>query len=179
MSLQNLRDWYEDLELRQKIEENQSIIVIALIAVIVCCLGLVTCQMFGGGASYSSEVKLVYFDTENQSVRLVDHEYPAIPTSPLEGTTDVFLATVFACEECPQGKIKDGMTLEDLKANGMFVGWLEKVDPQMDEESAMYGEGYFYRSIDSDRWYKATDKGYQTINNRVYEKCQNARPCLP
>jgi len=183
MSLQNLRDWYDDLELRQKLEENQSLVIIGLIAVILFCLGLVMCQLIGGGSgSSSSEVKLVYFDTTNQSIRLVDHEYSknsAQPKSPLEGTTDVFLASVFGCEDCPKGKIKDGMTLEDLKANGMFVGWLEKVDPAMDEEMALLGEGSMRRLVESDRWYKPTDKGYEVINEKVYEKCKTARICLP
>jgi len=180
MGLQELRDWYEDLELRNKLEENQSLVIVGLIVVIVFCLSLVMCQLFGGGpSSVSSEVKLVYYDLGDQSIKLVDHKYPAMPQSPLEGTTDVFLATVFACEECPKGKIKDGMTREELKAEGMFIGWLEKIDPNLSEEMAMFGEGYLYRGLESDRWYKATDQGYEAINARVYEKCSDARICLP
>ncbi len=180
MSLQDLRDWYDDLELRQKLEENQSMVIVGLLVLIVFCLGLVMCQLFGGGpGSYSNEVELVYFDTADQSIRIVEHTYPALPQSPLEGTTDVFLASVFGCEECPKGQIKDGMTLEDLKANGMFIGWLEQIDPDINDEMAMFGEGYMYRSVDDDRWYKPTDKGYEELNKRVYDKCATARICLP
>lgn len=180
MSLQRLRDWYEDLELRDKLEENQSIVIVGLLAVILLSLGLVMCQMFGGGtASYSNKVKLVYFDTANQSIRVVDHEYPEMHKSPLEGTTDVFFAAVFACEDCPEGVIKDGMTLADLKANGLFIGWLEKIDPNPDQAIAMFGEGMMFRTIEKDRWYRATDKGYDMIQTRVYEKCSTARRCTP
>ncbi|MFK7789546.1 MAG: hypothetical protein AB8C95_08675 [Phycisphaeraceae bacterium] len=179
MNLQDLRDWYDDLELRNKLEENQSIVVVGLIGLIIFSLVLVTCQMVGGGGSVSSEVKLVYFDVSNQSIRLVDHEYPAIAQSPLDGTTDVYLATIFSCEECEKGAIKEGMSLEDLKAKGMFVGWLEKIDPEMSEEMAMFGEGRLYRTVENDRWYKPTERGYEVINTRVYEKCARARPCMP
>lgn len=180
MGLQELRDWYEDLELKSKLEENQSIVVLGLIVVIVFCLCLVMCQVFGGGpGAVSTDVKLVYFDLTNKEIKVVAHEYPAMPKSPLEGTTDVFLASVFACDECPKGKIKDGMTMDELEAEGMFIGWLEKIDPEISEEMAMFGEGYLYRAVDSERWYKATDKGYETINMRVYEKCKTARICLP
>jgi hypothetical protein len=180
MGLQEIRDWYEDLELRDKLEENQSIVVLGLVVLIVFCLSLVMCQVFGGGASSAtSDVKLVYYDLGNQTIRVVDHTYPDLPLSPLEGTTDVFLASVFACEECPEGKVKDGMTMEELKAEGMFIGWLEKFDPELSEEQMMFGEGNMYRTVEKDRWYKTTDRGYEVITNRVYEKCSNARLCRP
>ena len=180
MGLQEIRDWYEDLELRRKLEENQSIVIIGLIVVIAFCLLLVMCQLFGGGpGSVSNKVKLVYYDLGNQQIKLVDHEYPAMPQSPLEGTEDVFLASVFKCTECPKGAIKDGMTADELEAEGMFIGWLEKIDPDVSEEMAMFGEGYLYRTVENDRWYKATDKGYEKINTRVYDTCKDARICLP
>jgi len=179
MGLQAIRDWYEDLELRSKLEENQSVVVIALIVLIVFCLGLVMCQVFGGRSSVSSDVELVYYDLGNQTIKLVDHTYPAIPKSPLEGTENVFLASVFKCGECPKGTIKDGMTMQDLKSEGMFIGWLEKIDPNASEEMAMFGEGNLYRSVESDRWYRAMDQGYEAITQRVYARCSDARICLP
>lgn len=180
MSLEDIRYWFEDLELRKKLEENQSFVLIGLIFIIVFSLSLVVCQLTGGGSgSYSQEVKLVYFDLTNQTIRVVDHEYPAIPASPLEGTDDVFLASVYACEECPKGKIKDGMTMADLKAEGMFVAWLERYDPDVTEEMAMYGEGYLYRTLENDKWYKATDPGYDQIVRGLYERCPGARVCQP
>lgn len=180
MGLQEIRYWYEDLELRKKLEENQSIVLIGLIAIIVFSLGLVVCQLTGGGGgSYSGEVKLVYFDVGNQAIRIVDHEYPGIPASPLEGTEDVFMATVFACEDCPKGSIKDGMTLDDLKAEGMFIGWLERHDPSMTEEMAMFGEGYQYRSIEDDKWYGQDEQAFQEIASAPYNRCQTAQVCMP
>lgn len=180
MSFENFRYWLEDIELRKKLEENQLIVVVALILLILTSLTLVMCQFTGGGASGStSKVELIYFDLGSQSIRLVEHRYPAQPKSPLEGTEDVFLATVFKCEECPDGSVKDGMSLADLKAEGMFIGWLEKIDENVSDEMVMFGEGYAYRTIETDRWYKPTDRGYEALNRRVYEKCENARICRP
>lgn len=180
MSLEDIRYWYEDLELRKKLEENQSFVLIGLICIIVFSLSLVVCQLTGGGAgSYSSEVKLVYFDLDSQTVRVVKHEYPAIPASPLEGTEDVFLASVYACEECPEGALKDGMSLADLEAEGMFIAWLERHDPDASEEMMMFGEGYQYRTVENDQWYKVTDKGYEQITRGVYDRCPQARICQP
>lgn len=183
MGLQEVRDWYDDLELRKKIEENQSIVSIGLIVLIIFSLGLTMCQIFGGGSGPGSqEVQLVYFDTTNQTIRIVEHEYSAQsaqPASPLEGTDDVFMASVFACEECPKGQIKDGMSLGDLKANGMFVGWLEKFDPEVSEEARAFGEGAQYRSLERDRWYKVNEKGYEAIRKRVFQRCPTALICLP
>lgn len=180
MGLQEIKYWFEDLQLREKLEENQSILLLGAIGLIVVSLGMVVCQLVGGGSgSYSNEVQLVYFDMESQSIRLVDHEYPAMPKSPLEGTDNVFMASVYACEDCPKGKLKDGMSKEDLKANGMFIAWLERIDPDLSEEMAMFGEGYEYRSLDNDKWYKATDRGYEQIVNGLYKRCPTARICLP
>eukprot|EP00752_Nemacystus_decipiens_P015030 g13386.t1 len=143
-------------------------------------LGLVFCQLTGGGGSFSQDVKLTYFDVDSQTIRLVDHSYPDIPASPLEGTDNVFLAIVFSCEECEKGKIKDGMSPEDLKDNGMFIGWLERApDGPDDEATARYGEGYLYRSLDNDRWFRDIDTGGQKIMQMPYDRCQNARVCTP
>lgn len=180
MGLQEVRYWLEDLELRKKLEENQSIVIVGLLVVIIFCLGLVVCQVTGGGPSTTaSEVTLVYFDLDSQTIKLVEHQYPALPASPLEGTDNVFIASVFACEECPEGAIKDGMNLEDLKAEGMFIGMLERIDPNITEEMAMFGEGYSYRSIEDDRWYKPTENGYQQLNNKIFTRCPKARICRP
>ena len=180
MGLEDIRYWFEDLELRQKLEENQSIVLVGLILVIVFSLGAVLCQLTGGGGgSYTAEVELVYFDLGAQTVRLIEHEYPAIPASPLKGTDNVFLATVFSCEECEKGKIKDGMTVEDLKANGMFIGWLERIPEDVDDELMLYGEGYEYRTVDNDRWYKLEEAGSQKIMQAPYEKCPTVQVCLP
>ncbi|MEO0474437.1 MAG: hypothetical protein AAF085_00510 [Planctomycetota bacterium] len=180
MGMQELRYWLEDLELRKKLEENQSVVVIGLVVVILFCLGVVACQLMGGGpGAGSSDVRLVYFDMDSQTVRIIDHTYPDLPTSPLEGTESVYIASVFSCEDCPKGKIKDGMTLEELKAEGMFVAWLEKRDPEVSEEMAMFGEGYSYRSLENDRWYKNTERGYEAIHAKLVERCSQARICLP
>ncbi|MGB0766636.1 MAG: hypothetical protein ACPGYV_02880 [Phycisphaeraceae bacterium] len=180
MDLQDIRYWFEDLDLRNKSEEYKPFIILGLCLVIVFCLSLVLCQLTGGGSgSFSNEVRLVYYDTTNQIIKLVDHEYPAIPQSPLEGTTDIFLASVYGCEDCPQGTIKDGMTRAELKDKGMFIGWLERIDPTANDEMMLYEQGYEYRLVEGATWYNATDPGYQKIIEDLYNRCPNARPCLP
>jgi hypothetical protein len=180
MGLQEIRYWFEDLELRKKLEENQSITIVALLVVILFCLSLVVCQLIGGGPGTSTTaVQLVYYDLDSKTIKIVAHEYPAQPTSPLEGTENVFMASVFACEECPEGQIKDGMSLEDLKAEGMFIAWLERIDPNMTEEMAMFGEGNSYRTLESDRWYKTSEKGYERINQKLNDRCARPYICRP
>lgn len=180
MRLQDIRYWFEDLELRRKLESNQPILLVSLIILIIFSLCLVVCQLAGGGQTSSSrEVKLVYYDLGRQAIRIVEHQYPGIPASPLAGTDDVYQATVFACEECPKGTIKDGMTLDDLQAEGMFIGWIERHDPEMTDEMAMLGKGYQYRTLETDRWYGQSDPGFQVISEKPYQRCQSARICIP
>ena len=181
MDLQDVRYWLEDLELRKKLEQNQSVVVAALALVIFISMCLVVCHLVGGpgGGSHSNDVRLVYFDTETNTIRVVDHEYPAIPASPLKGTDNVFLASVYSCEDCPEGAIKDGMTLDEIEEEGMFIAWLERIDPKANEDMALFGEGYEYRLPEGDKWYKSADPGYQKIIRDLYERCPTARVCLP
>lgn len=180
MNLQGLRDWYQDLELRDKIEENQSLVIVGLVALIVFCLALSMCQVMGGGGSAARiDVQLAYVDLDSQSIRVVDHTYPEIPASPLEGTDNVFLATVFSCEECPSGAMKDGMSLQDLSNSGLFIGWLIKRDPSASRDDVARGEGDLYRSVAEDRWYTAGDQGFTALTEAVYRRCSTARECLP
>lgn len=180
MSLEDIRYWFEDLELRKKLEENQSIAMSVLILIIVISLGMVVCHLVGGGSgSYSSTVELVYFDLESETIRVIKHEYPEMPTSPLKGTDNVFLASVYSCEECPKGLLKDGMTLDDLKQNGMFVAWLERIAPEITDEMALSGEAYAYRTLEQDKWFTGIEQGYDSVHRQVQERCPGAQICLP
>ncbi|MEM6506464.1 MAG: hypothetical protein AAF711_13565 [Planctomycetota bacterium] len=180
MSLEDIKYWFEDLELRKKLEENQSIVLIALILVIVASLSMVFCHLVGGGpGSYSSTVELVYFDLDSETVRIVEHEYPDMPTSPLEGTDSVYLASVYSCQECPKGQIKDGMTLGDLKANGMFVAWIERIEPDIAHEQALSGEAYAYRTLDDETWHSGIEQGYDKVYQKMNRRCEGAWICLP
>ena len=180
MGVQEFRDWLSDLELREKLQENQSVLAVVLILVIVLCLSLVMCQLFGGGSgSYSNEVKLVYFDTANKTVRVIDHEYPDMPASPLAGTDNTFLASVYACDDCPKGKIKDGMTLAELEAEGMFVAWLERIDPNATPEMAMFGSDRTYRRVTDQRWYRSDEQGYAQMNKELQARCARSVYCIP
>ncbi|MEM9344996.1 MAG: hypothetical protein AAGB26_00120 [Planctomycetota bacterium] len=180
MSLEDIKYWFEDLELRKKLEENQSVVLIALILVIVVSLSMVFCHLVGGGArSYSGTVDLVYFDLESETVRIVKHEYPDTPASPLKGTDNVYLASVYSCKECPKGQIKDGMTLDDLKANGMFVAWIERIEPNITDELALSGQAYAYRTLEDETWYAGIEQGYDKVYQKMNRRCEGAWICLP
>jgi len=181
MDLQDVRYWLEDLELRKKMEEYRAFVIVGLCVIILISLSLMLCHVVGGpsASSYTNTVELVYFDTETKTIKLVKHEYPAIPASPLAGKENVFLASVYACEDCPKGAIKDGMTLEQIKAEGMFIAWLERIDPNATDEMALFGEGYSYRLPEEDKWYSSADPGYQKIIRDLYERCPKVRVCLP
>ena len=175
MGLKDIRYRLEDLELGKKIEGHRPFVAAGLLLVIVLCLSMVFCHLNGGGGKAPREVELLYFDLSSKTIRLVEHHYPAMPTSPLPGTTDVFLARVYACEDSPEVVIKEGMTIEDLETNGLFIAYLEREDPEPKEES----DGLIYRAMDNDQWYEPTDKGFEQLIAAIYERCPKAKRFNP
>ena len=179
MDLKDIQYKIEDLELRKKIEGHRPFIFLGLLFVIVLCLGLAVCQLTGGRSNASRKAELVYFDLSSQTIRIVEHQYPATPASPLPGTTDVFLARVYACEDCPEGVIKDGMTTADLESNGLFIGYLERYAPEPEEKPLMYAGGASYRALDNDQWHELASQGYDQLIADVYKRCPKAKMCHP
>lgn len=179
MGLQDIRYWLEDRKGRKKTEGYQPYVVVGLLLVIVLCLSMVVCHFTGGPGNASDKVELLYFDLSSQTIRIVEHQYATAPDSPLPGTTDVFLARVFGCKDCPEGVIKEGMTIEDLQSNGLFIGYLERYAPEPEEKPLMYSGGASYRALDNDQWYELASQGYDQLIANVYKRCPKAKMCHP
>lgn len=180
--LEDARDWVKDLELREKLNDNPIYVASGLGIVVFFCLMLVVCHFTGGGPR-SVEVKLVYYDVSNKTIRIVKHDSIDPIASPLEGTDNVFRAHVFACKECPKGALKDGMTLAELKEQGMFIGYLERYDPQSegqsDPDALAGGAGLSYRTLDSEEWVDENSTKIRAVLGAPANKCLEARPCRP
>lgn len=180
MGFQELRYKMQDFDLRGKLNDNPMVMVTGLTLLIITCFSLIICH-FSGGGSVSNKAKLIYFDTKKQQIRVVEHEYPELPASPLEGEEGVYLAAVFSCVDQEPGAVKEGMTLEDLQANDMFIGWLEQSDGDAMDADIAFEETYLYkyRMLDGDKWYSIDEPGFRAIQTWPYEKCADAVRCRP
>lgn len=178
--LEDLRDWFKDLDIREKLNENPIVMVAGVGVVLLLCLSVIFCQLVDTGSS-SVKVKYVYFDDASKSIRVVEFKLPEeLPTSPLEGTDNVYMATVFSCEDCPKGSVKDGMTLAELEAAGMYIGWLSRIDPGKESQGAMLGEdGYDYRRLDEEVWHKEFTPEVDKIRKEATSKCEKSMVCWP
>ena len=109
------------MSFREYMNNNPAVMTGAAVAVLVICLGIVACQLTGGGPAGSGS-QVIYFDVASGEIKLVE----AVDSveSPVAGTEN-YRAAVATCEdEC--GEIEEGMDLEQLKANGMFVAFVER-----------------------------------------------------
>jgi len=186
MKLPDIKYWlYErgiDLDnfsLRETLNDNPVIVYIAAGILTVVCLMLVVCQMVGGSTSALGSYEVIYYDTSKQQVRIVEHDADeGMHPSPLEGTTDVFEAAVFYCGEQPEGLDIDGMTRQELEQNGLFIGWLQKTDPEATDDTMMMEGGYLYRRVDGTQWWAAGAPRVDQILRAPYERCKDAQPFL-
>lgn len=176
MHIDDIRDFCQDL--REKLAKNQLLTAGLLLLILIASLGLITYHFTSSGIR-PAEVKLVYFDLKSQTIQIVNHTYPDMPASPLEGTDDVFIASVYACDPKPDGTIKDGMTLEDLKANGMFIAKLEKIDPDVTGEAAIFGKGTSYRTLTDEAWHETDSPGHKAIQRMLKSRCPKPHRCYP
>ncbi|XAL99655.1 hypothetical protein OT109_19005 [Phycisphaeraceae bacterium D3-23] len=107
---------------REFFNNNPAIVTGGAVLVLVLCLAAIACSLFGGiGPSGSNSVQLIYYDMSSDTIKLIPSSER--PGSPLADNDQVFRCFVLACGEC--GKIKDGMTNEELQAEGMFVSHLQ------------------------------------------------------
>lgn len=166
---------------RQQMNDNPIYMYIAAGGLFFVCIMLVVCQFTGGGSGSSRTPLLIYFDTTNETIKLVkfDPSGGNLPNSPLDGAPETYAATIFVCGECPKGAIKDGMTLEELKAAGLFIGWLEKVDRSSASIDTFNEYNYSYRALDGTKWVKGDTEAALKIINAPYETCEDVRPCSP
>jgi len=94
-------------------------------------------------------------------------------TSPL-ANTQTYRAQLFACEECKE--VKEGDTLDTLKTNGMFVGYLMRDDPNATAD-AMMGEALQFRAVDGTAWVGAdTQQGADLVDKILKTNCPGGTP---
>lgn len=160
--------------LRDTMNNNPAAMTGGIAVVLVLSLVLVVCRFMGGGSS-SSATTIIYYDITNKQFKVVEHDYAKMtyPSSPFEGTSDVFIATIWACGECPEGGVTDGMSLADLEAKGMFVGWIEKVVDGSAQGGDDREQVTVYASMAGKTWYRDFSPGVQKLFSAASIKCDN------
>ena len=164
-------------ELRDKLEDNKPVVMGAAgVLILLCIVYLIISMLAGGGNSPGTKATLIYFDVAGQKIQLVafDADSDELPTSPLAGSGEVFLASIWYCGDSASAELTDGMTLSDLEAAGMFVGWLEKEDP-----NGLVNEfgtrPMLYRTLSQPQWVKADTPRSLDIIEGPYDKCADAK----
>ena len=161
------------MSLREKMNNNPAVATGASVVVLLICLLVIYCTFAGGGAN---RVDIVYFDVESKTVKLFEYKTgDAPPTSPLAGS-ETYRAQLFTCSECKE--VTDGMTIDQLKAQDMFVGYLMRDSPNAAEDP--FGETMEVRTVDGTKWIGAdTEAGTKLVNQAMAAGCPsgNARQC--
>lgn len=163
------------MSLRETLNNNPAAVTGGAVVVLLLCLFMVYCQLTGGGTSdYTAQ--LIYYDVANKQIKLVEWKEGPQPNSPLDGSPDVYEATLFSCGECPEGPdgITDGMTLEDVKAKGMYPGWITKRDPNTEAEAFM-NPTMMCQPFGSNRWYQAASSAWQAKEDQIRRGCNGGK----
>ena len=150
--------------------------VLLLLALLWLGKGLV----FGGGSDGGTQ-QIIYYDVANKQIKLVDYDSKTYPNSPLDGSPETYEAALLACGECPEDKIVDGMSLEDIKAAGMYVGWISRRDPGSDPEPD-FNPSMQFRSLQSPKWVSASSEAGFKLQDQLQRKCpgkEHANQCYP
>lgn len=178
MDFQDIKYAIQDFRPREWMNENQLYVAVGVGAIFLICISLVVCQ-FTGGRPAGTELRLIYFNDTDKTIQIVEfNTSEGFPGSPLEGTTDVYEAALYACDECPEGVLRDGMTVAELEEAGLFIGWLQKREQTTEgEQAGMDGYAYTFRHPEGEKWYTQNDPSTARLQAWPYEKCAGARPC--
>ncbi|MFI4860724.1 MAG: hypothetical protein ACIAXF_08605 [Phycisphaerales bacterium JB063] len=168
---------------REFFNNNPAIVTGASVLVLVLCLAAIACSLFGGlPSSGSGSVQLIYYDMSNNTIKLVPSSDR--PGSPLAENEQAFRCFVMTCGEC--GKIEEGMTADDIIANGMFISHLQTF-PTADR---MMGPGgmeddtqVLMLSDENPQWYSMSSQDGMDIMRAVSTwQCEDgstAKQCQP
>ncbi len=166
--------------LRETMNNNPAAVTGGAVVVLLLCLLLVYCQ-FGGGNPRGGNFQIIYYDVANKQIKLVAHDGDVWPNSPLDGSADTYEAVLLACGECPEDQIVDGMSLEDIKAAGMFLGWLQKRDPGTPPDPT-FNPSMQYRTLKSNKWVSASSDAGFKLQEQIHRQCpggEYANQCHP
>jgi hypothetical protein len=145
---------------REFFNNNPAVVTGGAVLVLVICLTLISCQLFGLGGGGASDQKVVYYDLSTDKLMLLNATDR--PASPLEDNANAFRAMIHACGEC--GKIKDGMSQQELEDAGMFVAYLMEIPTREDMQMGPGGMmGIQYLTLETREWYPEQSQEGQAI----------------
>lgn len=161
--------------IRDMLNENPVFVYIAVGLLTVTALSLVVCQSMGGGGSAPSSHTMIYYDASKEVLRVIEHDFSAGYSRPVleDGLVE---AVIYTCGEQEPGLISDGMSRADLENKGLFIAWLQRMDPNASEEDRLFEMMIQYKLVDSERWLKANDPGVNQILNAPAQRCPDAMP---
>lgn len=164
-------------DLRDTLDEKKPIVIGAAGLLILLSIVYLVVSMFtGGGNAPGTKATLIYFDVAGQKVQLVDFDASSgeLPATPLTAGAEVFLASVWYCGDSSDAKLSDGMALSELEAAGLFIAWLEKVDPN-GAVNEFGTRPMLYRTLSQPKWVKAETAQSLAIIESPYDKCPDAK----
>ena len=158
------------MSLRDKLNNNPAAVTTGAVVLLLIAVSILVYVLFfkGGGRGTGTE-QVIYYDVKNNTIKLVDRPgADPYPDSPLEGSPDVYMATIFACGEC--GEITDGMTAEQLKQNGMFIAYIHKRDPgtPFDPET---NPTSMYRPLETSNWFPSAGDRWYPVLEKIQSRC--------
>lgn len=168
------------MNLREQLNDNPVYVIGGAALLVVLSLTVAMCSIFGGGGASFDDfppTKVVYYDTTNDKIILVDPEEGKPAVSPRPGTTDVFEAAVFTCGEYKAGTLRDGMSRAELESADLYIAWLQKSIDSADGSASALEPGavdYLVRSVDGSTWLDSTREEALTLVTAPYEKCDDA-----
>ena len=112
-------------------------------------------------------IELAYFDVEAGQMVLVEYRAGDVLTSPIAGTQS-YRVQLFTCSECRV--VTQGMTVQDLAAQDMFVGYLMRDAPAPADDE--FAESIEMRLLDGEEWVAMdTDRAADLID-QAFARCE-------
>lgn len=159
------------MSLREKLNNNPAVVTImavVLLAIAICILGYVLFIKGGRGGTGTEQV--IYYDIKSNTIKLIDRPgTDPYPDSPMTDAPDAYHATIFSCGEC--GEITDGMTADQLKQAGMFVGYIHMRDPGTMFDPEMNPSSK-YRPLEAKNWYPSSSEQWMSVLDKI-SRCKD------
>ncbi|NBC11175.1 MAG: hypothetical protein GVY24_05485 [Planctomycetes bacterium] len=184
------------MSIRETMNNNPAMVTIGAVVVLVLCLGAIMCQVREPSGGQGGAVQLYFLDEGTGMLFTAESKQqpPIVAPSDTGGSTSGVRAHVLSCGDCP-GNL-DGLTREEVQAQGAFIGYLEKYTPEAKAamEQAMSGEepdiaimyemdkGKLMRMPDSDQWIDANSERAVDVHIANREQCPGdvrPRQCFP
>ncbi|MFK7789548.1 MAG: hypothetical protein AB8C95_08685 [Phycisphaeraceae bacterium] len=162
--------------IREKLEDNQAVVMIGAGVLIAGSVILLILRLTAGGgaAELQTQATVIYYDLDQQAIKLVEHDTSTGPAaSPLAGTENVFVAAVWYCGESQGASLSDGMTLEELEEAGLFIAWLEKNDDRVQANEYVTNPRQ-YRTLDDPAWKRGETPAVIAILEGPLDRCEDA-----